>query len=391
MKRRPESGRLAQAVFYGTVLLVAWIMWKVVQPFVLEIGWAVVLAICLNPIRLRVEPRLGRTKTALALVLGVLVLVVVPAVFVGHTLYDSGESGVGYVQRKLEDEGGPGGLFHRLWEWVHARAPFLPDEQTVISDLSERLGQVVTFVASQAGRIVASVLTFVFSLVIMLSILFFLLRDASGFEGTLRRVMPFEPEQNDRFVRIATELVSASVTATLLIAAVQGIVGGIVFWLLGVKGAVLWGLIMAILSFLPLVGAALVWGPVALWLAVSGHLVKGIVLALVGILILGNVDNVVRPLLLAGKSKVNTLVLIISLTGGVSAFGFIGIVLGPLAAVLLEAILESYYAPRPTDVATAPAEAAAPVQAARTEATVTKAATPEAIAATAERPVDVPQ
>lgn len=387
MKRRPESGRLAQAVFYGTVLLVAWIVWKVVQPFVLEIGWAVVLAICLNPIRLRVEPRLGRTKTALALVLGVLVLVVVPAVFVGHTLYDSGESGVDYVQRKLADEGGPGGLFHRLWEWVQARAPFLPDEQTVISDLSHRLGQVVTFAASQAGRILASVLTFLFSLCIMLSILFFLLRDASGFEGTLRRVMPFEPEQNDRFVRIATELVSASVTATLLIAAVQGIVGGFVFWLLGVKGAGLWGLIMAILSFLPLVGAALVWGPVALWLAVSGHLVKGIVLGLVGILILGNVDNVVRPLLLAGKSKVNTLVLIISLTGGVSAFGFIGIVLGPLAAVLLEAILESYYAPRPTEVVTAPAEAA-PAGAVPSEATAVKAAPLESAVVKAERPVD---
>jgi predicted PurR-regulated permease PerM len=388
MKRRTEAGRLAQAVFYGTVLLVAWIVWKVVQPFALEIGWAVVLAICLNPIRLRVEPRLGRTKTALLLVLGVLVLVVVPAVFVGHTLYDSGESGVGYVQRKLADEGGPGGLFHRLWEWVHARAPFLPDEQIVISDLSQRLGQVLTFAAGQAGRVVAGAFSFLFSLVIMLSILFFLLRDASGFEGMVRRVMPFEPEQNDRFMRIATELVSASVTATLLIAAVQGIVGGIVLALLGVRGAVLWGLIMAILSFLPLVGAALVWGPVALWLAVSGHLVKGIVLALVGVLILGNVDNVVRPLLLAGKSKVNTLVLIISLMGGVSAFGFIGIVLGPLAAVLLEAILESYYAPRPTDVAAAPAEAA-PAGAAPPEATAVKAAPPEAVAAKVERPVDV--
>jgi predicted PurR-regulated permease PerM len=114
---------------------------------------------------------------------------------------------------------------------------------------------------------------------------------------------------------------------------------------------------MTILSFLPLVGAALVWGPVALWLALTGHLVKGIVLALVGILILGNVENVVRPLLLAGKSKLNTLVLIISLMGGVSAFGFIGIVLGPLAAVMLEAILESYYA-APTELVTAPAEAA---------------------------------
>jgi predicted PurR-regulated permease PerM len=363
MNDRPESERLAQVVFYGTVLLIAWIMWKVVLPFVLEIGWAVVLAICLNPIRLRIEPRLGRTKTALALVLAVLVLVVMPAVFVGHTLYNSGESGVDYVQRKLEDEGGPVSLFHRLWEWVHARAPFLPDEQAVISEVSERLGQIVTFAASQAGRIVASVLTFLFSLVIMLSILFFLLRDASGFADTVKRVMPFQPEHNDRFVTISSELVSASVTATLVIAAVQGIVGGIVLALLGVKGAVLWGLIMAILSFLPLVGAALVWAPVAIWLAVTGHLVKGIVLALVGLLILGNVDNVVRPLLLAGKSKVNTLVLIISLMGGVSAFGFIGIVLGPLAAVLLEAIIESYYA-RPTEVATASAEAAA-VEAAR--------------------------
>jgi predicted PurR-regulated permease PerM len=336
-------------------------VWKVVQPFVLEIGWAVVLAICLNPIRLRVEPRLGRTKTALALVLGVLVLVVVPAVFVGHTLYDLGESDVDYVQRKLADEGGPGGLFHRFWEWVHARASFLPDEQTVISDLSQRLGQVVTFAASQAGTHPRERAHVPVPPASCCPSLFFLLRDASGFRGHApARVMPFEPEQNDRFVRIATRLVSASVTATLLIAAVQGIVGGFVFWLLGVKGAGLWGLIMAILSFLPLVGAALVWGPVALWLAVSGHLVKGIVLALVGILILGNVDNVVRPLLLAGKSKVNTLVLIISLTGGVSAFGFIGIVLGPLAAVLLEAILESYYAPRLTEVATTSPRKAAP-------------------------------
>ena len=154
------------------------------------------------------------------------------------------------------------------------------------------------------------------------------------------------------------------------------------------KGAGLWGLIMAILSFLPLVGAALVWGPVALWLGVSGHLVKGMVLALVGVLILGNVDNVVRPLLLAGKSKVNTLVLIISLTGGVSAFGFIGIVLGPLAAVLLEAILESYYAPRP-DVEVVPADAKAPVETPSSEATAVKAAPPAAAVAKVERPVDV--
>ena len=128
------------------------------------------------------------------------------------------------------------------------------------------------------------------------------------------------------------------------------------FALLGVNGAVLWGATMFILAFLPLVGATLVWLPVAVWLALSGSLVKGIVLAAVGVLVLGNVDNVVRPLLLSGKAKMNTLVLIISLMGGVSAFGFIGIVLGPLVAALLTALVESYHA----EPAVATVEAAAP-------------------------------
>jgi len=361
---RTESERLAHVMFYGTVLLIGWLMWKVVQPFLLEIGWAVVLAICLNPIRLRIEPRLGRNNAALALVLAVLVLVVVPAVFVGYELYDQGGTGVDYVQQKLEDEGGPVSLFHHVWEWARARATFLPEEQVVLSGVSQSLGQVVTYAASQAGRIVTGLIGFLFSLAIMLSILFFLIRDASGFARALRRLMPFDPEQNEHFVEVSSALVSASVTSTLVIAAVQGIVLGISLALLGVKGAVLWGIMTTILSFLPLVGSALVWGPIAAWLAVTGHLVKGIILALVGILVLSNVDNVVRPLLLAGKSKINTLVLIISLMGGVSAFGFIGVVLGPLVAVLLTAILDTYYA-RPGDLVEAAVATAAAVDAER--------------------------
>jgi predicted PurR-regulated permease PerM len=353
MNDRSQSERLAQFVFYGTVLLIAWLAWKVVQPFVLEIGWAVVLSICLGPIRLRMEPRLGRTYTALVLVLAVLLLVVVPAVFVGYTLFNQGGTGVEFVQQKLRDEGGPVSLFHRVWQWLRLRAPFLPEEEVVLSDVSTRLGQAVTYAANQAGRVVTGVVGFLFSLAIMLSILFFLLRDASAFDRTLRRLMPFGPEQNDRFLEVATALVSASVTSSLVIAAVQGALAGITFALLGVQGAVLWGVMTTILAFVPLVGAALVWAPIAVWLAVTGQLVKGIILALVGLLVLSNVDNVVRPLLLVGKSKMSTLVLIISLMGGVSAFGFIGIVVGPLVAVLLTAILDSYYA-RPGDAAEAP-------------------------------------
>ena len=124
---------------------------------------------------------------------------------------------------------------------------------------------------------------------------------------------------------------------------------------------------MGVLSFLPLVGATLVWLPAAVWLVLSGSLAKGIGLLLVGLLIMGNVDNVIRPLLLSGKSRMNTLVMLISLLGGVSAFGFIGIVLGPLVAAVVTALVESYSKPvasSVTAVAAAPAptpEEAAPL------------------------------
>ena len=354
-KKAPsETERLMRGVFYGTVVLVVWLLWKVLQPFALEIGWAVVLAICLNPIRDRLAARTGPTRAALLIVLGVLLLVVLPTVFVGHTLYTEGAVGVEYVQHKLHDEGGPAGLFHHLWEWARGKVPQLPDERTVLSGVSASVGKLLELVASRAGSILASLFGFVLSMVIMLSILFFLVRDAPQFTRALRRVMPFEPEKNEHFVAITEELVSASVTSTLVIAAVQGLITGIALVLLGVPGALLWGVMTAILSFLPLVGGALVWAPISIWLAVTGHLGKGIVLALVGLVILGNVDNVVRPLLLSGKSKLNTLFLIVSLMGGVSAFGFIGIVLGPLVAVLATAIIESYFA-RPLEELTAPA------------------------------------
>src|SRR5262245_58611863 len=151
----------------------------------------------------------------------------------------------------------------------------------------------------------------------------------------------------------------ACVTATVGISVIQGLLGGAAFALLGIKGAAVWGLVMGILSLLPLVGATLVWLPAALWLALSGSMTKGIVLLAVGAGIMGNVDNVVRPLLLSGKARMNTLVLLVSLLGGVSAFGFIGIVLGPLVAAIATAVFESYLEPPPAEPP--PPEAAAPV------------------------------
>jgi predicted PurR-regulated permease PerM len=356
MARKSETESVSQLVFYGTVLLIGWLAFRIVQPFLVEIGWAAVLAICLAPARLRLEPRLGPTRTALVLTLAVLVLLVLPVVFVGTAVVTQGGPAVSYLEAQLQNQGGAGAWLHGAWAWAREHAPFLPPEDEAIAKVTASVGQLAEFLAGQAGGLLKGAASFLFALVITLAVLFFLLRDAASFQGAARRVLPFGAEQNARLMAMASDLVSASVTASIAIAALQGLIGGVTFALLGVNGAVLWGVTMFLLSFLPLIGATLVWLPVAVWLALSGSLVKGIVLAAVGVLVLGNVDNVVRPLLLSGKAKMNTLVLIISLMGGVSAFGFIGIVLGPLVAALLTALVESYH----TEPAVASVEEAAP-------------------------------
>ena len=131
MTRRHEEQRLSQLVFYGTVLLIGWLAWRIVQPFLAEIGWAVVLAICLGPVRRRMEPRLGRTRSALVLTVLVFLVVVVPVVFIAMTLIKEGAPAVAYVEAQLKNQGGPAAWFHQAWEWLRARAPFLPTEQDV--------------------------------------------------------------------------------------------------------------------------------------------------------------------------------------------------------------------------------------------------------------------
>ena len=354
-----DAQRITSLVFYGAVVLIAVLAYRIVQPFLIEIAWAVVLAICLAPLQARLARRFGAIRSAAFLTLMVLLVLVVPLLLVARTLVREGAHAVDYVQAHVADRGGPMGLFHVAWQWLHQRLPFLPDEQEVVQHLSQRLGGLAGKAASQAGRALTEVLGVLFSLVITLGIFFFVLRDGPEMAEGVRRLLPFGPEQNAHLLALVRDIVSTSVTSTIVIAVIQGIVGGIAFLLVGIPGAFLWGCLMAVLAFLPAVGSTLIWAPAAIWLAVSGSLGKGVFIALVGLLIMGNVDNVVRPLMLSGSSRLSTLTLIISLLGGVSAFGFIGIVLGPVVAAVLTAFVKTY-AMMPEEPSPAPPEPAPP-------------------------------
>jgi predicted PurR-regulated permease PerM len=350
LPEKTEVERITHLIFYiavmaGGVLLLGWLAWQIVRPLIAEIGWAIVFAICLEPLRTRLA-KLGRTQTAALLTLGLVLLVVLPAVFLVTVIAAEAKPVVAYLESRIQAGNPTGGWLHTFWEWARTQAPFLPAEDVVTQKIAESASAVARFLSLQAASILTSAVSFVFSLLLTVVFVFFFLRDADSHASLLRRALPFGREQNERLLDVGRELILASVTATLLIAVIQGFVGGVAFWLLGIEGPVMWGAVMAVFALVPLVGTALVWVPAAIWLALSGSIVKALILVAIGVLGIGMVDNLVRPIFLSGKAQMNTLVLIVSLIGGVSAFGFIGIVLGPLVAAIFTALVDSYYMTR---------------------------------------------
>jgi predicted PurR-regulated permease PerM len=136
----------------------------------------------------------------------------------------------------------------------------------------------------------------------------------------------------------------ASVFSGLVVAAVQGAIGGILFWVLGIGAPVLWGIVMAFLSLLPVLGAWMVWVPAAIYLVAVGSYIKAAILLGVGVVVISMIDNVLRPILLSGRAQMNGLLVFISILGGIAAFGLLGIVLGPILVALGSAVLEFYTA-----------------------------------------------
>jgi predicted PurR-regulated permease PerM len=340
MAQTTERERVSQLLFYGALALLAYLFYEIVSPFLVQLGWAAVLAICFQPFHARILRRTGPARAALLSTLLVLVLLVVPATFVASALIGEGSHAVAGLQEELKSGRGTERV-QALWAWGQRHVP-LPPLEDVQTSVVSKMGEVAGMLAAKAGGMVRDALVFVFNLVVTLLAFFFLLRDGALIHRAIRRILPFEDAYKDRLIAQTRDLVAVSVTASLLIGLLQGLLGGITFAALGVRASVLWGVVMATSSLIPVVGTSLVWLPAGLWLLASGDVVRGGILLGVGAVIIGNVDNVVRPLILSGKATMNGLVVFISLLGGVFAFGLIGLVLGPLVVATVTALLEDY-------------------------------------------------
>jgi predicted PurR-regulated permease PerM len=320
----------------------------VLLPFYGAVFWAVILAIVFHPLERALERRFGPRSNVAALlsVVVCIVIAVIPMAVIFASMVSEGARLLARIQGGAYDTSA---LITDLQSRLPAWARELMAESG-IGDLEairdrainvvQQLGQIV---AGQALNLGQNTLRFVAATGIMLYVLFFLFRDGRAvIIPAIRACMPLSDRYTRELAAKFAAVVRATVKGNIVIAVLQGTIGGVTFWLLDVEAAILWGALMIFLSLLPAVGAAIVWVPVAIYFLLAGEIWKGLVLFAVGGGVIGLVDNLLRPTLVGKDTRLPDYLILVSTVGGLALFGINGFVIGPLIAALFVAVWSLY-------------------------------------------------
>jgi predicted PurR-regulated permease PerM len=332
----------AQRTFFFVLLFAVTLafLW-LVRGFLQPIFWAIAFGIIIYPVHGWLVTRL-RGRESLAAMLSVLLLVIVvilPLIGVGAAVTNEA---AGLVQRLSADGLDFNGLYSHAQESMPRVIGVLQrlgiDPEKIEGQLSTAAVNVSRFVASSALSIGKDSLRATVFFFLMLYLLFFFLRDGTRLLEGLVRALPLGDERERALFARFAEVSRATIKGTLAVGAVQGLIGGLAFALLGIGAPVLWGVMMALASLVPAAGPALVWLPAAIILIASHHVIAGVVLILIGVFVIGLVDNLLRPVLVGRDTKMPDYLILLSTLGGLAGFGLAGIVIGPIIAALFLSI-----------------------------------------------------
>jgi predicted PurR-regulated permease PerM len=335
---RVQPDRFGVALTWGGLALLVYFVYLVVAPFLPALGWAAVFAILFQRLFVRLTRRWSRSSAAIVTTLTAAVVLIVPMVALVVAFTQQALQAADNLHAAFSGEGAS--RLNTLWHNILMRLPAAMRSE--VSDfLADALRGLGTSLVSESGQIARSAVGFVANLVIALFATFFVLRDSDVIMRGIRRLLPMGTAQREALIVRTEELITVGVVSSLVVAAVQGLLGGIVFALLGLSAPIFWGVVMALFCLLPL-GAWVIWMPTAIVLALNGDVIRGVILAVAGLVIVSGVDNVLRPMMISGRANMNGLVILVSLLGGVAVFGLLGLVLGPIIIVTALALLDSY-------------------------------------------------
>jgi predicted PurR-regulated permease PerM len=321
------SDRLTTVLSYGALVLLGYLVFLIVAPFIVPLAWSAVLVIFFYPIYLRLEKRFSPTVSALICTLGVTLVLILPVLLV--LTYATREAVEAASRLQAMVNSGQTPVPGDMLQWARERLPGQLQDIDYMNMLRQGAEKTAAFLASRFTSLVRNLFSFFLNLFILLFALFFVFRDGKKILHAVKHLIPFERDLQEDMLDESRDLIFASVAVALLIAAIQGALGGLAFAITGLTAPVFGAVLIAFCSIIPVVGSALIWAPAALWLLVNGHWGKALVVVAICGGIAGVADNIVRPLLLRNRTRLNDLLLFISILGGLEVFGLLGLVAGP--------------------------------------------------------------
>jgi predicted PurR-regulated permease PerM len=339
---------IALLVVTGIALYLDWLM---LMPFVGVLAWAAVLVIVFYPVHKRIAARMGSpTWSALLSSLLVIVAVLLPLTLITVAVVNEAAKSADDIQAMLAQGGslldpsspttGP------VVRWIEQYVSLDPLRSQ--DALLQRLQSLSGAIASRTLGLLGGLLGGVVEVFFIIFTMYYMFRDGESIRGALYDILPLERAQAREIFMRTRDVVSASVYGVLVIALIQGALGGFAFWALGLPSALLWGVVMMLFSLIPMAGSFVVWVPAAIYLLLTGSYVKAGLLTVWGGLVIGSVDNFLRPALVGEKTRLHELLIFFSVLGGLQVFGVLGLVLGPVVVAVTLALLDVFrHADRP--------------------------------------------
>lgn len=331
--------------FAGAVAYLFFLIW---QPFFAPIAWAAVFAILFSPVYQKLVQKISSEAfSATIMTTLVILIIVVPMSLLSVLLVAEIVQTYDLIQEWFNT-----GQYDTILQFF---------QQPVFLDMRDQLNRVIDlqsidlhsivssgmqrlsrFAVSQVTGIVQNFSKTLFSFVLMVFTLFYFFKDGDRIITFLREIIPLSQQQREEIISRFSEVITATVLGDLVVALLQGFLGGMAFWVLGLPSPIFWGAVMAFLSIFPVIGAPIVYVPASAIVLLQGSIARGIILLIWGTLVVSQIDNFLRPILISGRAKLHTLILFFSILGGIYVFGFLGIIMGPVVAALFLTMVKIY-------------------------------------------------
>lgn len=341
------SERANQAQWIGLMAATAvalYLCWSMVRPFLEVIIWGAILVVLFAPAHAWLLARTRRPALSAALsVLLVLVTVIVPLVFVTSTVLGEIAGLAARAQETYQRLRTDPAAAQQARRALAVANQYVDLDQLLSSDeLKQQAAGVSQWLLERSAGFVGGLFSILLRVLFTIFTTYYLFRDREAIVRHLPEVLPLEPQDSRAILARTREIIAASVYGVMVIALIQGTLGGVMFWVLGIPSALVWAVLMTILCMIPMAGSALVWAPAAIYLGLTGHYTKAVVLLLFGLLVIGTVDNVLRPRLVGGRTRMHELFIFFSVLGGLKVFGVVGLLIGPVVLAITLALLEVF-------------------------------------------------